>query len=129
MVGLHTWSHDRFNQINNMLPYAERYNFNLLLPEFRGRNLDNNSHCTDACGSVLAKQDIKDVVDYVITNENIGRENIFLLGFSGGGHMALLMAGYCPTYFKAIGAYAPITDLSVFMKENQNYRRHVLAWL
>ena len=24
LVGLHTWSHNRFNQIKNMLPYAER---------------------------------------------------------------------------------------------------------
>ena len=28
LVGLHTWSNDRFNQINNMLPYAEKYDFN-----------------------------------------------------------------------------------------------------
>ena len=39
LVGLHTWSHDRYNQINNMLPYAQKYDFNLLLPEFRGDNL------------------------------------------------------------------------------------------
>lgn len=36
MVGLHSWSHDRFNMVNRMVPYAEKYNFNLLLPEFRG---------------------------------------------------------------------------------------------
>ena len=35
LVGLHTWSFDRFNQIANMLPVAEKYDFNLLLPEFR----------------------------------------------------------------------------------------------
>lgn len=38
LVGLHTWSFNRFNQIKNMLPYAEKYDFNLLLPEFRGAN-------------------------------------------------------------------------------------------
>ena len=38
LVGLHTWSFDRFNQIHNMLPMAEKYDFNLLLPEFRGAN-------------------------------------------------------------------------------------------
>ena len=36
LVGLHTWSFDRFNQIENMLPFAEEQNFHLLLPEFRG---------------------------------------------------------------------------------------------
>ena len=35
LVGLHTWSYNRFNQINNMLPVAEQYDFNLLLPEIR----------------------------------------------------------------------------------------------
>ena len=47
LVGLHTWSYDRFNQIGNMLPYAETLDFHLLLPEFRGPNLTNNPHCTD----------------------------------------------------------------------------------
>ena len=36
LVGLHTWSWDRFNQIENMLPLAEKLGFHLLLPEFRG---------------------------------------------------------------------------------------------
>lgn len=127
LVGLHTWSHDRFNQINNMLPYAQKYDFNLLLPEFRGDNLKTNSICTQACGSNYAKQDIKDAIDYVIANENIDSENIFLLGLSGGGHMSLLMAGFCPEYFKAIGAYVPITDLEKWTKQNKNYCEHVLA--
>ena len=127
LVGLHTWSHDRFNQINNMLPYAQKYNFNLLLPEFRGDNLKTNPICTQACGSNYAKQDIKDAIDYVIANENVDNENIFLLGLSGGGHMSLLMAGFCPEYFKAIGAYVPITDLEKWTKQNKNYCEHVLA--
>lgn len=127
LVGLHTWSHDRFNQINNMLPYAQKYDFNLLLPEFRGNNLKTNPICTQACGSDYAKQDIKDAIDYVIDKENVDCENIFLLGLSGGGHMSLLMAGFCPEYFKAIGAYVPITDLEKWTKQNKNYCEHVLA--
>lgn len=127
LVGLHTWSHDRYNQINNMLPYAEKYDFNLLLPEFRGNNLKTNPGCTQACGSIYAKQDIKDAIDYIIQNENIDKDNIFLLGLSGGGHMSLMMAGFCPEYFKAIGAYVPITDLEKWTKQNKNYCKHVLA--
>ena len=126
LVGLHTWSHDRFNQINNMLPYAQKNDFNLLLPEFRGSNLIDNENCTQACGSVLAKQDIKDAINFVL-QEDIDATNIFLLGLSGGGHMALLMAGFCPELFKAIGAFSPITDLRKWTLENENYRRHVLA--
>ena len=58
LVGLHTWSYDRFNQIENMLPYAEKYDFNLLLPEFRGPNLVSNRQKTFACASIEAKTDI-----------------------------------------------------------------------
>lgn len=127
LVGLHTWSHNRFNQIDNMLPFAEKYDFNLLLPEFRGSNLTSNPNCTFACGSMYAKQDIKDAIDHVVANENIDADNIFLLGLSGGGHMALLMAGFIPEYFKAIGAYVPITDLEKWAEQNEGYRPHVYA--
>ncbi len=127
LVGLHTWSYDRFNQIDNFLPIAEKYQFNLLLPEFRGTNLISNTNRTLACGSEYAKQDIKDAIDYILENEEIDKDNIFLLGLSGGGHMALLMAGMCPEYFKAIGAYVPITNLSDWVTENPNYAPHVLA--
>lgn len=127
LVGLHTWSFDRFNQIKNMLPYAEKYDFNLLLPEFRGSNTLSNKNCTYACGSEYAKRDIKDAIDYVIGAEGVDPDNVFLLGLSGGGHMALLMAGYCPDYFKAMGAYVPITDLKKWTEQNANYKAHVLA--
>lgn len=125
LVGLHTWSFDRFNQIQNMLPFAEENDFNLLLPDFRGKNRKDNPHCTEACGSRLARGDIKDAIDYVIANESVDAENIFLLGPSGGGHMALLMAGMCPEVFKAIGAYVPITDLAKWSTENPKYGKHV----
>ena len=127
LVGLHTWSHNRFNQIKNMLPYAEKLNLNLLLPEFRGPNLTSNPDCTLACGSPIAKQDIKDAIDYVIENENIDKDNIFLLGLSGGGHMSLLMAGFCPEYFKAIGAYVPVTDFEKFAAQESSYNEHLYA--
>lgn len=127
LVGLHTWSHDRFNQIQNMLPYAEKYDFNLLLPEFRGSNLMTNPNCRQACGSEFAKQDIKDAIDYVIRHEAVNADAIFLLGLSGGGHMALMMAGMIPEYFAAIGASVPITDLWKWVQQSEGYRKHILA--
>ncbi len=125
LVGLHTWSYDRFNQIENMLPYAEKYDFNLLLPEFRGPNLMSNPICTQACGSRLARQDVKDAIDAVISE--VDKDNIFLLGLSGGGHMALMMAGFIPEYFKAIGSYVPITDLEKWTVQNPDYADNLRA--
>lgn len=127
LVGLHTWSFDRFNQIGNMLPVAQKYDFHLLLPEFRGSNLEHNPNCSQACGSEFAKQDIKDAIDHLLQTEPIDPDNIFLLGLSGGGHMALLMAGMCPDCFRAIGAFVPITDLAKWCEENSNYAHHVNA--
>ena len=125
IVGLHTWSYERHNQIAKLLPLAKKLNFNLLLPEFRGPNLVSNPRATEACASELAMRDIKDAIDYVINNEGVDAENIFLLGLSGGGHMALMMAGYIPEYFKAVGAFVPICDLEEWCDENRNYAPHV----
>ena len=127
LVGLHTWSFNRFNQIDNLLPYAEKYDFNLLLPEFRGPNLTTNPNCALACGSIYAKQDIKDAINYVINTTNVDSKNIFLIGLSGGGHMGLLMAGYCPEVFKAIASFVPITNLEKWVKQNEDYKEHILA--
>lgn len=127
LVGLHTWSYDRFNQIKNMLPLAKSLGFDLLLPEFRGANLPSNPRCFEACASELAMQDIVDAMDFVIENEGCDPQNVFLLGQSGGGHMALMMAGKCPERFRAIGAFVPITDLEKWADQNANYRDKVLT--
>ena len=127
LVGLHTWSYDRFNQIGNMLPVAEKYDYNLLLPEFRGRNKAANPHCTEACASVAAMQDIRDAIDWAIREGNADPAHVFLLGGSGGGHMALMMAGYCPEVFEVIGAFVPITDLKKWSEQNAGYRPDVLV--
>ena len=127
LVGLHTWSFDRFNQAKVMPAWAEKYGFHLLLPQFRGSNLPSNPNCREACGSLLAKQDIIDAIDRLIADGIADPDNIFLLGASGVGHMALLMAGYRPEYFKAIGAFVPITDLKKWSEENSHYRPHIMA--
>ena len=127
LVGLHTWSHDRFNQVKRMVPWAEQCGFNLLLPEFRGPNLDTNPQCTLACGSEFAMRDIRDAVDYAVQEEGADGNHVLLYGESGGGHMALMMAGYCPDYFEAIAAFVPIADLKKWAGQNASYRPHILA--
>lgn len=127
LVGLHTWSFDRFNQVNNMLPYAKKHNFHLLLPEFRGANKKDNPRCTEACGSALAVRDIFDAINYVKENYAVDEGNILLLGASGGGHMALMTAASDPTLFRAVGSFVPITDLKRWSEENPNYAENVIA--
>ena len=125
LVGLHTWSTNRFNQRDKLLPLAKKHGWNLLLPEFRGPNLDTNPNGREACGSRLAKQDIIDAINYVIENYSVDKDNILLLGASGGGHMALLMAGYAPKLFRAIGSFVPIADLAVWHDESSPYAPYI----
>ncbi len=127
LVGLHTWSFDRFNQTENMLPYAEKYDFNLLLPEFRGPNKQDNPEYQKACGSKYAVQDVFDAIEYAKTHFAVDEENVFLLGASGGGQVALLCGAKNPKLFKAIGAFVPITDLVRWTKESKGYAPHVQA--
>ena len=111
VVGLHTWSYDRFNQEKNYLPLCEKYGFALLLPEFRGPNLVGNPRRAEACGSALARQDVIDAVEFVCENFAIDRDNVFLLGCSGGGHMALLAAETAPSLFRAVEVWCAVSDL------------------
>ena len=131
VVGLHTWSYDRFNQEKNYLPLARQYGYALLLPEFRGPNLAENPHCREACGSPLACGDVIDAVRYVCDTYPIDRGNIFLLGGSGGGHMALLAAETAPELFRAVEAWCPVSDLVLWHRSTaeagQKYCRHIEA--
>ena len=127
LVGLHTWSFDRFNQVNNMLPYAKKYNFHLLLPEFRGANVAENPFCREACGSPLAVGDIFDAVNYVSENYSVDKKSIFLLGQSGGGHAALMCCAKKPEAFRAVAAFVPVCDLVSWSEQNSGYRASVVA--
>lgn len=111
LVGLHTWSFDRFNQIDNLLPLVKKHDFNLLLPEFRGANVLTNPNCKKACGSKYVVQDVKDAIDYCVSNLQVDANNIFMIGCSGGGQVALLVGAKFPQLFASVSAFVPVCDL------------------
>jgi dipeptidyl aminopeptidase/acylaminoacyl peptidase len=127
VVGLHTWSFDRFNQQNNMLPLCIERGWALLLPEFRGPNVNTNPRAAQACASTLARQDVIDAVNWTIDKYAVDRDSIFLFGGSGGGHMALMMAAYAPQLWRAVSSWCPITDLADWHAENKGYGPHIEA--
>ena len=131
VVGLHTWSYDRFNQKKVYLPLCRRYRYALLLPEFRGPNLDKNPQKADACGSAKAVRDVIDAVRQVAAESAVDRKNIFLLGCSGGGHMALLTAETAPELFRAVEVWCPVSDLGLWHRylteKGKHYIRHLVA--
>lgn len=127
LVGLHTWSFDRFNQVETMQPLCQERDWALLLPEFRGPNINTNPRAQMACASKLAIQDVIDAVDVICSDYAIDPAKIFLMGGSGGGHMALMMAGHTPKKWRAVSSWVPVTDLSVWYHENEKYAPHVAA--
>ena len=107
VVGLHTWSFDRHNQIQNYLPLCREKGWALLLPEFRGPNLIGNPNRGTACGSRTVRQDIAASVRHVLANYPIDPSRVFLLGCSGGGMAALLTAADEPELFSAVDVWWP----------------------
>lgn len=127
VVGLHTWSYDRYNQLEGMLPFCRERGWALLLPEFRGPNLSTNPRARQAGGSPLAVTDILESVEAAASRYPIDRDALFLVGGSGGGMMALLAAAEAPKLWKGVSSWVPITDLAAWHAENPEYAPHVAA--
>jgi acetyl esterase/lipase len=107
LVSLHTWSGDVEQRDMEMEEEARRRGWIYLWPHFRGPNKS-----PDACGSEKAQQDILDAVNWVLQHYAIDRKRIYLTGASGGGHMAMLMAGRYPQRWTAVSAWVGISDLA-----------------
>lgn len=106
LVFLHSWSAGVEQDNTRWLELAKQRGWAFLQPNFRGRN-----NQPEACGSELARQDILDAVEHVLTKADIDRSRIYLAGTSGGGHMSLLMASYYPRRFSAVSSWVGISDL------------------
>ena len=106
LVSLHTWSGSVEQRLQGMEQAAERRGWIYLFPHFRGPN-----QSPDACGSLEAQQDILDAVDWALQQY---RRRVYLTGVSGGGHVAMLMAGRHPERWTAVSAWVGISDLSAW---------------
>ncbi|MHC4122861.1 MAG: alpha/beta hydrolase family protein [Planctomycetota bacterium] len=120
LVALHTWGGDYLQIIS--LDYANwciENNWAFVHPNFRGPN--RNPYAT---GSELVVKDILSVVDYAKANVNIDPNRIYLLGVSGGGHAALLMAGRAPEIWAGVSVWVPILDLKDWYFECKKSNLH-----
>jgi len=115
LVGLHTWSSD-YRQTGSSLPYwqwCRQQGWHFIHPNFRGHN-----RTPQALGSDLAVQDIVDAVAWAKSNAKIDPRRIYLIGVSGGGHMALLMAGRHPEIWAGVSAWCGIVDVARWHAEH-----------
>ena len=111
LVHLHSWSatYDKSSEIEVALVAARERNWIFLSPDFRGVN-----EKPEACASKFAIQDVLDAVADVRSKHKVDAKRIYLLGGSGGGHMALMMAAKAPKLWAAVSSWVPISDLTAW---------------
>lgn len=115
LVGLHTWS-SSFASAGGDAVYAEwaiAQGWAFVHPDFRGPN-----RTPQALGSDRAVQDIVEAVEWAKTQTAIDDTRIYLVGVSGGGHMALLMAGRHPEIWAGVSAWCGISDVARWHSEH-----------
>lgn len=119
VVVLHSWGGD-WKQLREpaygagVALWLSNHKWALIHPHFRGNNTTKES-----LGSDLAVADIVSAVDYAKRNANIDEKRIYLVGQSGGGHIALVMAGRHPEIWAGVSAWVPPVDLVAFYRESE----------
>jgi dipeptidyl aminopeptidase/acylaminoacyl peptidase len=115
LVGLHTWSGD-YKQASGKAYYkeAKKRGWALIFPDFRGPNWTPDAMCSDK-----AVQDIVDAVEYAKNHAKIDSKRIYLCGASGGGFMAMMMAGRHPEIWAGVSAWCGISDIRAWHAYNK----------
>lgn len=127
VVSLHTWG-GNFSQEDPLAALAVAADWNYIHPDFRGPNIS-----PDACLSGLVVSDVDDAVSFMLGDKRVDRDNVFLVGVSGGGHVACGMFLGSRHSFRRILAWVPITDLEAWYREcagvpgKSHYAKEVLA--
>ncbi|QEG33200.1 DUF6807 family protein [Bythopirellula goksoeyrii] len=115
LVALHTWSGDyKQDDHEECLQWCIEKGWVYIHPNFRGPNRN-----PAATGSELVIQDIEDTVTFASQHANVDPSRVYLVGTSGGGYAALLMAGRRPELWAGVSAWVPIVDLESWYYENK----------
>lgn len=128
LVVVHSWSLNYLQSTG--MPYAAWADLNgwaMIAPDFRGPNFG-----PEATGSDLAVQDVIDAIDFAMAHGEIDENRVFVIGYSGGGMMSLLVAGRHPDRIAGAVSWVPVYDLLdwyVYVRENGvgNYGSQILA--
>lgn len=125
IVALHTWSFDHLGGSKAYNAGAEKRDWHLIFPKFRGPNWE-----VDGCGSDMVVSDLEDAVSYMKSVCNVDPERIYLAGGSGGGHCSLLLAGRRPDLWTAVSSWCPISDIAAWHAQctgtiHKGYAEHI----
>jgi dienelactone hydrolase len=115
LVGLHTWS-SSYASAGGDAVYAEwciAQGWAFVHPNFRGPNWT-----PPALGSDRAVQDVVEAVAWAKQQTQVDETRIYLVGVSGGGHMAMMMAGRHPEIWAGVSAWCGIDDIAQWHAEH-----------
>lgn len=118
LVALHTWNGDYLQEYH--VPCAQwciENGWIFIHPHFRGVN-----NKPEAAGSELVVKDIISAVEHVERKFAVEKDRICLIGASGGGYTALLMAGRAPEIWAGVSVWVPIADLQAWYYECEDRR-------
>ena len=126
LVSLHNWSGD-FTQKDPLAKLALKHNWNYIHPDFRGANNNKQS-----CLSNLVISDIDDAIQYAVDNSNVDIKNIFIVGASGGGYVALGVYLRSRHKIKRLISWVPISDLTAWYYQsvaigNEKYAENIMS--
>lgn len=107
LVCLHQWSGTMHAGVGEWFAAGHAAGLHVLAPDFRGPN-----NRPEACGSPEAQGDVLDAVEAARGAVEVEAGRVLLAGASGGGHMAMLMAGRAPGHWAAVSAWVGISDLA-----------------
>ncbi|MDQ3037622.1 MAG: prolyl oligopeptidase family serine peptidase [Myxococcota bacterium] len=113
LVVLHSWSADHLQNIH--IPYAQfaiENDWVFVHPRFRGPN-----RRAEATLSETAVQDVLDAVDHAVATANVDPSRIYLLGYSSGAMMSLVLAGRHPDRWAGVAAWVAVYDLAEWYRE------------
>jgi len=113
-VCLHTWSGGLDQPCKHFLEQCQKRDWHFVFPHFRGPNW-----LPEACGSDLVVSDLECSVQYMQEHYAVDPNRIYLVGGSGGGHAALLMAGRKPELWSAVSSWCPISDLAAWYSQTR----------
>ena len=114
LVVLHSWSSTYTQHAG--IPFAmwaQENGWAVVAPNFRGINDD-----AEAVGSDLAVQDAADAIDYATAQPGVDASRVYVVGYSGGGMMGLLLAGRHPERVTAVSVWGPPVDLVEFYRHS-----------
>ena len=127
IVALHSWSANyKQDQHKAIEAWCVKNGWAYIHPDFRGPN-----NRPQATGSNLVVADIVSAVEYAKKATRIDNSAVYLVGTSGGGYTALLMAGRHPDLWAGVSAWVPISDLKAWYhqceKAGRKYSRDIAA--